>query len=113
LWAKLDERKQSHFEVIGLIKYENIAEIDPEGDIYAKCPHVYVRKVSENSFCEGSCQKLVASNRWGQDVYLPANADKIRIKVFPDEFPVPSPPKEVLGPESEGSQKQKQRGEEK
>jgi hypothetical protein len=112
-WDKLDERKRAHFEVVGLIKYENIVDIDPEGDPYAKCPHVYVRKINQNSFCEGSCQKLVAPNRWGQDVYLPANADKLRIKIFPDEFPVPNPPKDALrsGPESSQDGNSKEKGE--
>jgi hypothetical protein len=90
-WSKLDERKQAHFEVLGLIKYEDIVDIDPEGDIYARCPHVYVRKVNENSFCGSVSQRLAASNRWGQDVYLPADADKARIKIFPEEFPDPKP----------------------
>jgi hypothetical protein len=91
-WEKLDETKKAHFEVVGLIKYENIVDIDPEGDIYANCPHLYVRKVSEKSFCESQVfYKLAASNRWGQDMFLPVDADKLRIKVFPDEFPDPKP----------------------
>lgn len=110
-WGKLDERKRAYFEVIGLIKYENIVDIDPEGDVYAKCPHVYVRKVNENSFCEALRQKLAAPDHWGQDVYLPAHADKVRVKVFPDEFPVPKQPKEHLGSGPEASLQQKRQGE--
>lgn len=90
-WHKLDERKRAYFEVVGLIKYENIVDIDPEGDIYAECPHVYVRRVDDNSFCSHWVQKLTAENIWGQDVYLPADAHKVRIKVFPEEFPKPEP----------------------
>lgn len=90
-WDKLDERKRSYFELVGLIKYENIVEIDPEGDIHAQCPHVYVRKANEKGFCWGMIQKLAAPNRWAPDVYLPADADKVRIKIFPDEFPKPKP----------------------
>jgi hypothetical protein len=77
---------------VGLIKYENIVDVDPEGDIYARCPHVYVRKVNENSFCEeGLSYKLVGSNYWGRDMYLPAHADKLRVTIFPDKFPDPKP----------------------
>jgi hypothetical protein len=100
-WDKLEETKKSHFEVIGLIKYENIMEIDPEGDIYARCPHVYVRKVKDKGFCETLSYKLAAPHRWGQDMYLPAEADKIRIKIFPDEFPNPKP--EDMSPKSEST----------
>jgi len=90
-WSTLEETKQAHFEVVGLIKYEDIVDIDPEGDIYARCPHVYVRKVNANSFCGSASHRLTASNRWGQDMTLPINADNVRIKVFPDEFPDPQP----------------------
>jgi hypothetical protein len=102
-WHKLDEKKQAYFQVIDLIKYENIVDIDPEGDVHAKCPHVYVRKVNSSSFCDGSWQKLAAPDRWGQDIYLPSNADQVRIKVFPDEFPVPKPPQEILGSRPDAS----------
>jgi hypothetical protein len=112
-WNKIDERKRAYFEVVGLIKYESIVDIDPEGDIYERCPHVYVRKVNENSFCESSCQKLTAPNRWGQDVYLPANADTVRIKIFPDEFRAPKSTQEDPAPGSEASpDHEKQKGEE-
>ena len=47
-------------------------------------------------------QKLVAPNRWGQDVYLPADADKVRIKIFPDEFPKPEPKDDSPRFESQG-----------
>lgn len=88
-WETLDERNKAFFEVIGKIKYENIVEIDSEGDIYAKCPHVYVR-ANPNSFFEPYFQqKLVATNRWAAEVYLPRDAERVRIKIFPDEFPEP------------------------
>jgi hypothetical protein len=118
-WNNLDEGKQAHFEIVGLIKYENIVDIDPEGDIYARCPHVYVRKVNENSFCEGHSYKLAGSNSWAQVVYLPAGADKLRVKIFPDQFPDPTPAeqnadsiqKKVEGNEGKGgNSKQSQRG---
>jgi hypothetical protein len=111
-WNKLDEQKRAYFELIGHIKYENIIEIDAEGDIYVRCPHVYVRRVNDKSFCERFFHKLAAENRWGQDVYLPADADKVRIKVFPDEFPDPNPedkdPKfESTGPNEEEDKRPK------
>jgi hypothetical protein len=86
-WDKLDETKKAHYEIVGLIKYENIVDIDPEGDIYARCPHVYVRRVNGKSFCEAVSHKLAAPNRWGQDMYLPDDADTVRTKIFPDKFP--------------------------
>ena len=48
-------------------------------------------------------QKLAAPNQWGQDVYLPADADKLRIKVFPDEFPKPKPKDDSPRFESQGA----------
>jgi hypothetical protein len=90
-WNKLEERKQAHFEVVGLIKYEDVIEIDPEGDLYARCPHVYVRKINENSFCGAVSERLAAPSHWGQDICLPSNAKEVRVKIFPDEFPDPKP----------------------
>jgi hypothetical protein len=49
-WQNLDQQKRAHFEIVGLVKYENIIDIDPEGDIYAQCPHVYVKRVAPSSF---------------------------------------------------------------
>ncbi len=90
-WQNLDRAKQAHFEIVGLIKYENIIDIDPEGDIYARCPHVYIKRVTASSFFERSLTyKLVSGNSWGSEIYLPANADKLRIRVFPEHFPDPT-----------------------
>ena len=101
-WDALDERNQAYFEIIGKIKYENIVEIDSDGDIYAHCPHVYVR-VNPNSFFEPYVQhRLVSSNRWAAEVYLPQDAEKLRIKIFPDEFPEAATSKEeVVFPEED------------
>jgi hypothetical protein len=90
-WDKLDEPKRAYFEVVGVIRYENIVDIDPEGDIYARCPHVYVRKVDRNSFCEGHSYKLSGLHAWARVVYLPADANELRVKIFPDKFPHPNP----------------------
>jgi len=48
-WQNLDQQKQAHFEIVGIIRYENIIEIDGDGDIYAQCPHVYVKRVNGHS----------------------------------------------------------------
>jgi len=89
-WQKLEKEKQAYFEIVGLVKYENIIDIDPEGDIYAQCPHVYVKRVMSQSFFERAfTYKLVSANGWGSETYLPANADKLRIEIFPERFPDP------------------------
>jgi hypothetical protein len=102
-WEKIDKAKQAHFEVVGLIKYENIVDIDPEGDIYARCPHVYVRKINDTSFCERHLSRLMGSHSWADVIYLPADADKLRVNIFPNEFPQPKPAEHDVRFESEGS----------
>jgi hypothetical protein len=91
-WQNLDKGKRAYFEIVGIVKYENIIDIDPEGDLYAQCPHVYIKRVRAASFFERSLTyKLVSPDGWGSDIDLPANADKLRIKIFPEHFPEPQP----------------------
>jgi hypothetical protein len=92
-WQNLDKAKQAHFEIVGLVKYDNIIDIDAEGDIYAQCPHVYVKRLTASSFFERRITyKLVSQDGWGRDTYLPPNADELRTKIFPERFPDPPPP---------------------
>ncbi len=96
-WEKLDKGKQAHFEIVGTVKYENIIDIDPEGDVFASCPHVYVKRVNRATLLENwFTYKLVPPGNWGGEIHLPENADKLRIKVFPDQFP--DPPESTLEP---------------
>ncbi len=88
-WRNLDQARRAHFEIVGLVKYENIIDIDPDGDIYAQCPHAYVKRMKDSSFFDGFTYRLASADIWGSEVYLPANADKLRIKVFPELFPQP------------------------
>jgi hypothetical protein len=89
-WQNLDKEKQVFFEIVGLVKYENIIDIDPEGDIYEECPHVYVKRVTASSFFEPAfTYKLVPPDSWGRETYLPANAEKLKIRIFPEQFPDP------------------------
>lgn len=88
-WQKLDKEKQAHFEIVGLVKYGNIIDIDPEGDIYAECPHVYVKRVEPGSFFNRITYKLVSPDGFGREIYLPENAEQLRITIFPETFPEP------------------------
>jgi hypothetical protein len=104
-WQNLEKQKQAHFEIVGRIKYENIIDIDPAGDVYAQCPHVYVKRVTNLSFFERNLSyKLVPADGWGgQETYLPVNAEELRKKIFPDHFADPPPsggPTENLGTSS-------------
>jgi hypothetical protein len=93
-WRNLDKEKQAFFEIVGIIKYENIIDIDPEGDIYEQCPHVYVKRATASSFFEPAfTYKLVPPDTWGNETDLPSNAEGLRAKIFPEHFPEPPPPK--------------------
>jgi hypothetical protein len=94
-WQSLAREKQAFFEIVGRIRYENIIDIDPAGDIYAQCPHLYVKRSIRSSFFERSLSyKLVPGDSlgWGPETHLPANAEELREQVFPDKFPDPPQP---------------------
>jgi hypothetical protein len=91
-WQGLDKAKQAFFEIVGRIRYENIIDIDPIGDIYAGCPHIYVKRVISSSLFERDLSyKLVPSDSFGggRETYLPANAEELRQQIFPEKFPEP------------------------
>ncbi len=91
-WQSLDKAKQAFFEIVGRVRYENIIDIDPTGDVYTGCPHIYVKRVISSSFFEKDLSyKLVPSDSlgWGRETYLPANAEELRQQIFPEKFPEP------------------------
>ena len=41
-WNKIPEENRAWLEVIGIVPFENILDIDDLGDEYVQAPHVYV-----------------------------------------------------------------------
>jgi len=83
-WNSLPEKNRGWLEVIWLVAYESIVEIDGEGDEMVGHPHVYVAfDPVDRTFNTLAC---LEANQ-GAKLYNPERED--RVELFPKEFPLP------------------------
>lgn len=86
-WTKMPERNKAWFEVIGIVPFENILDIDDVGDEYFKSPHIYTPFANGNlgpfsrSFAE-----VETTGQWDKRSYYPENRDDGRVVHFPTSF---------------------------
>lgn len=86
-WEKIPKDEQAYLQVELFIPYERILEIDPFGDEYAQCPHVFVETINGDFFEKWHSVKLTGVNNWGHSHWLSDKDDKVKKKYFPDRFP--------------------------
>jgi hypothetical protein len=79
-WTNIPEESRAMVEVIWRIPYNFIVAIDPEGDEYEECPHIYFPfdLKQECGYAELKLNGQIA-------MYNPVFED--RLKFFPDSFP--------------------------
>jgi hypothetical protein len=90
LWNKISEANQAWFEVVGVVPFEDILDIDELGDEYVQTPHVYATFAPG---MRGPFKRFIAEvesiRRWDQHSYHPDNRTDGRIAYFPDQFREP------------------------
>jgi hypothetical protein len=86
-WEKIPKDEQAYLEVELFIPYSRIIEIDPFGDEYASCPHVFIETINGHFFEKWHAVYLTGSNTWSHRHWLSNEDDKVRKKYFPDRFP--------------------------
>lgn len=85
-WLSLEQKNRAWFEVRVCIKYEDIIEIDPEGDTINKMPHVYLQfKDGEIPYDESFGEMKLSRMNYMPTIYHPK--ERNRIKFFPKEIP--------------------------
>jgi hypothetical protein len=87
---KIQKENQAYFEIERVIRYDNILEIDPDGDVLDdNCPHLYIRRIHKDSFFEDrrSNVQLVSRDGYGYSLRLEQRDEKTRISFFPKTFP--------------------------
>jgi hypothetical protein len=90
-WNSLEPDKKAWFEVTGVIKLEDILEVDEIGDEITEHPHIFVRCFSDdNPFSDGFAKIETISSSAQEDVQ-PLLAT--RIVKFPEQFRKPFPPR--------------------
>lgn len=82
-WSKLPEANQGWYELIHVLPYESIIDIDEEGDDFFRGPHVYVLPflpTGNGPFADFKLVGLSTIGDWGRSC---ADDEKMRVKVFP------------------------------
>ena len=88
-WLEIPKPNQAWFEIIYLIPYERIVDVDKEGDLGFQHPHIYVECTQTGEFFEKEYQAVLVGTMYGahQEIYFPKTED--RIEYFPKRFPKP------------------------
>ena len=89
-WSKIPESSQAWFEVLGVVPFEDILDIDELGDEYVQAPHVYTPFASGK---RGPFKRFIAEvesiGRWDRRSYYPEQIKDGRIAYFPADFREP------------------------
>lgn len=85
-WSELPVGNRAWFEIIGIVPFESILDIDEIGDEYVDTPHLYIQFKSENGPFEGFSASITGMTYGGGDVLKPNSKDDRRISVFQDAW---------------------------
>ena len=90
VWSKIPEANQAWFEVVGVVPFEDILDIDELGDEYVQAPHVYAAFApgTQGPF-KGFIAEVESTGRWDQRSYYPDEETDGRIAYFPAKFREP------------------------
>lgn len=86
-WNTIPEANQAWLEVVGLVPFEEILDIDDLGDEFVRAPHVYApfapgkRGPFKDFFAE-----VETIGRWDRRSFIPHNEKDGRIEYFPAEM---------------------------
>lgn len=90
LWSKIPEANQAWFEVVGVVPFEDILDIDELGDEYVQAPHVYATFApGMRGPFKGFIAEVESTGRWDQRSYYPDEKTDGRIAYFPAAFREP------------------------
>lgn len=89
-WSRVPEANQAWLEIVGVVPFEDILDIDDIGDEYVETPHVYAPFASGR---RGPFKRFIAEvesvSRWDGRSYYPDQIKDGRIAYFPAEFREP------------------------
>lgn len=86
-WNKIPEPNQAWFEVVGLVPFEDILDIDDLGDEFVQAPHIYAPFVPGASGpFKGFIAEVETIGRWDRRSFHPHARTDGRVKYFPAEL---------------------------
>ena len=86
-WSEIPETNQAWLEIVGLVPFDDILDIDDLGDEYVQAPHVYAPFAHgrEGPF-ESFTAEVKAIGQWDRRSFNPESITDGRIEYFPAEF---------------------------
>ena len=86
-WNKIPEANQAWLEVVGLVPFDDILDIDDLGDEYVQAPHVYAPFApGKRGPFKGFIAEVETIGRWNRRSFYPHKMTDGRFEYFPTEF---------------------------
>lgn len=86
-WDKIPKTNQAWLEVVGIVLFDDILDIDDLGDEYVEAPHVYAPfALRRNGPFKRIIVQVETINRWDQRSFYPYDDSDGRIEYFPTVF---------------------------
>ena len=89
-WNKIPESNQAWLEVVGIVPFDEILDIDDLGDEYVQAPHIYAPFAPGK---QGPFKSFIAEvetiGRWDRRSFNPSEVSDGRIEYFPAAFREP------------------------
>lgn len=86
-WKNIPEANQAWLEVVGLVPFEDILDIDDLGDEFVEAPHVYAPfGPGRRGPFKGFIAEVETIGRWDRRSFCPDTMTDGRIHYFPVEF---------------------------
>ncbi len=86
-WNQIPEANKAWFEVLGLVPFEDILDIDDLGDEYVQAPHVYAPFTSgRRGPFKGFIAEVETIGQLSRRSFYPQEMTDSRVEYFPAEF---------------------------
>lgn len=90
-WNQIPETNRAWLEVVGIVPFEDILDIDDLGDEYVQAPHVYVPFASgKRGPFKGFLAKVETISQWERRSLYPHERTDGRIEYFPSQIREPN-----------------------
>ncbi|WP_144640915.1 restriction endonuclease [Bordetella genomosp. 13] len=86
-WDKIPEANKAWLEVVGILPFEDILDIDDLGDEYVRTPHVYAPFApGRHGPFKGYIAEVETIGQWGRRSFYAQTMTDGRVEYFPEEF---------------------------
>ncbi|MFA6187611.1 MAG: restriction endonuclease [Phycisphaerae bacterium] len=83
-WQELPEKNRAHFEILGVVEYDNILAVDEDGDNIFNGPHIYIPFRPHCGPFAGYYRIITTYGQYYKERYI---KNENRIEYFTEKFP--------------------------